>query len=504
MDDFDDERLSREFLPSAPPARHARHCATPPQPTGHAQIDGSREEQLLGADGEQSAVRVRGLDATARERVHEEMQLLASLEIAQITAAPAVLDLEEDGYVREMAPPIRHHAGRRASQVVTPPTGERHALASAREALDALIDALHEQGWVLGAPSGSGLGVRADGSVMVIDVRGLRRDRSLSARQGDRRWVDSVLHDQDRTLRRRVHLAQGQDEGSLLGLAEAPAQEVPAPDDALARSPSDPAPGEGPAALGPPDPVPGEGPAALPTPRHQLRRRRALGDAGPAPTAHGAHIGGERTMLDPVREVIRQPRLRAIALLSGALVLLVCAVFAIGAWRMQEQDAAVAEQRPSVSAAPEAGEEGEAGEASEAGEARQAPEIEDPQVLVAELAGARHAYVTGLSSQPVSAPGSPALTEDDAVREAYTGLTVVSGGPVIHAADVLATTDDEGTAVLRAVTSMEELELEERTGEVTRIPATSPVTVRLELRWNGEQWQIIRVEPFPAQEDTAD
>lgn len=212
-------------------------------------------------------------------------------------------------------------------------------------------------------------------------------------------------------------------------------------------------------------------------------------------------------MLDPVREVIRQPRLRAIALLSGALVLLVCAVIAVGAWRMQEQDAAVAEQRPSVSAAPEAGEEGEAGEAgeaSEAGEARQAPEIEDPQVLVAELAGARHAYVTGLSSQPVSAPGSPALTEDDAVREAYTGLTVVSGGPVIHAADVLATTDDEGTAVLRAVTSMEELELEERTGEVTRIPATSPVTVRLELRWNGEQWQIVRVEPFPAQEDTAD
>src|SRR5699024_7510386 len=88
-------------------------------------------------------------------------------------------------------------------------------LARAREALDALIDALHERGWVLGAPPGGGLGARADGTVMVIDLRGLRREEGLGPRSADRRWVDSVLQDGDRTLRRRVHLAPNSQEAQL-------------------------------------------------------------------------------------------------------------------------------------------------------------------------------------------------------------------------------------------------------------------------------------------------
>lgn len=460
MDDFDDERFSRQFLPSAPAARHAHPSAPPAEQVGRARVEGGRQEQPLGAEGEPSAVRVRGLDAAERERVQDEMQLLASLEIDQITAAPAVLELEEDGYLREAAPAIRHHSGRRAAEAAAPSTGERHALASARQALDTLIDALHEQEWVLGAQTGGGLGVRADGTVVVLDLRGLRRDQSLAARQGDRRWVDSVLQDQDRTLRRRVHLAPPRDEAAASPVGS---------------------PAEPPAA-----------PPALPTPRRMRRRRDSLGAADRAPEAHGTRAEGESTLLDPVREVLRQPRLRGIALLSGALVLLVCAGIGAGTWRMQQHDATAAEQPPAAPAAP--GEDA----------ARPAPGIEDPQMLVAELAGARHAYVTGLSSQPVSAPGSPALAEDDAVRAAYSRFTVVSGGPVIHSAEVLVPPDEEGIAVLRAVTSTEELELEDRTGEVTTVPATSPVTVRLELRWNGEQWRILSVTPAETPQDTAD
>src|SRR5699024_10417491 len=83
-------------------------------------------------------------------------------------------------------------------------TSERQGQARARESLEALIDALHERGWVLGAPLGEGAGIRTDGSVTVLDLSGLRPQEATGARLEDRRWVDSVLRDEGRTLRRRI------------------------------------------------------------------------------------------------------------------------------------------------------------------------------------------------------------------------------------------------------------------------------------------------------------
>src|SRR5699024_7050256 len=100
-----------------------------------------------GPDG-RGAVRVRGRTPAGREAVHAEMQLLAAVEIDGPTAAPVVLEIGEEGYLREAANPVRGGTGRRCAASRTPPTAERLATARAREQLDALVDALHGRGWV--------------------------------------------------------------------------------------------------------------------------------------------------------------------------------------------------------------------------------------------------------------------------------------------------------------------------------------------------------------------
>src|SRR5699024_11126323 len=405
MDDVDGERFTRAALSSAPRARHVRTAVPRREEAGRAHVEGSREEQPLGTSAGLLAVRVRGLDEAERRRIQREAQLLAALEVAGVGAAPAVLELEDDGYVRETAPELRRRGGRRAAETVTPPTGERHAVAHAREALDELIDALHARGWVLGAPHGGGVGARADGSVLVLALNGLRRDESLSARQDDRRWVDSVLHDQDRTLRRRVHM-----EASRTGTDRwGPGTARPAENPGGHR---------------------GHPAAASPAARHEARS---------APTRARRGV-----VLSAVRDVLAQRRLRRIAVLSGALVLLVGTVAALGAGWVRGPGLPRAEGDPPVTTAPTQP------------APRPAPRIEQPQVLVAELAGARHAYVTGMSDRPASAPDSAARDEDERVRDAYDGISVRAGGPVVHSAEVVRQPGSEDTAVLHAITSMEE------------------------------------------------
>ncbi|WP_157697016.1 hypothetical protein [Brachybacterium avium] len=447
MDDFDDERFSRQGLLSASAPRHAGRPAAGREATGRRQIEGSREEQRLGADLSLQGVRVRGLDEQERGRIQLELQLLATLEVAGISAAPAVLELEDDGYVREVAPVLSCRRGRRAAGTTTPPTGERRALAGAREALDELIGALHERSWVLGAAHGGGLGLRADGSVVALDLRGLRRDDSLSARQEDRRWVDSVLQDQDRTLRRRVHLDRPRVEGDAL-------------------------------------PTPrGRCRAATTGPLDRFDEPRA--DPGPSRVKNLAPLGAAAAVLSSIREVLRQPRLRRTAALSAVLVLLLGgALTGLGAWWAQGGGATGTQGDPPVAAEPAQSVPGPA------------PRIEEPQMLVAQLAGSRHAYVTGLSASPASAPGSTALKEDQRLRVAYTEVTVRAGGPVVHSAEVLEQPGPEGTAVVHALTSMEELLLEDAAG-TTRVPATEPSMIRLVLHWDGEQWRIVSADPLP-------
>ena len=69
-----------------------------------------RTEERHGQNGREDAVRVRWRGSEGQHAVTAEMQLLASLEVAGITAAPDVLGIEEDGYVRG---PLRssHGAG---------------------------------------------------------------------------------------------------------------------------------------------------------------------------------------------------------------------------------------------------------------------------------------------------------------------------------------------------------------------------------------------------------
>ena len=448
MDDVDGERFSRAALSSAPPARRVRTPVPGREAAGRGHVAGSREEQPLGSSTGVHAVRVRGLDAAERRRLQQEAQLLAALEVAGVGAAPTVLELEDDGYVRETGPELGRRSGRHVAEAVTPPTGERHAMSHAREALDELIDALHARGWVLGAPHGGGVGARADGSVLVLALSGLRREESLSARQADRRWVDSVLGDQDRTLRRRVHVARSRTVSDRLR----PVAERPTKTAGGARgTPVD------------------ENPAA----RHEGRTAPAR--------ARG-------TVLSSLRDVLAQRRLRRIAVLSGALVLLVGGVAALGAGWVHVPARPGTEGEPPVTAA-----------GSTPPGSVPAPDIEQPQVLVAELAGARHAYVTGLTDRPASAPGSVAREDDERVRDAYDGISVGAGGPVVHSAELVEQSESEGTAVLHAVTSMEELHLEEADGTTTAVPATAPVTVRLVLEWNGEEWLITAVAQLSAE-----
>lgn len=471
MDDVDEVRSSR----AAPQSARA------PGTEGAAGERGAgRTEEPLGGDVRPTAVRARGDDPASRCRLRDELQLLASLEVAGIGAAPAVLEIEDDGYVRETAPALAHRAGRRSADGGAPSTAERLALRRARDELDALVDALHERGWVLGAPDGGGLGMRQDGGVVVLDLSGLRREDGLAPRRADRRWVDSVLGDQERTLRRRVDLLgpAGQAARYAVTEDELPGRPVPGP----------------PLALHQPDPAPAPAAVAPPPPRAVPLRRRAATPAGAVPPRrHRTLRVSLRRGAEGVTQVLAQPRLRRIASLSALVVLMLGSVLAGGIWWGHEQDPAArggaeARQAPTV-----AGGNAGAGKGSE-----EPPPIEDPWALAAELAGARHAYVTGTSAHPVTVPDSPAAAADDDLRTAYRGIEVRGGGPVIHEARLESPPGSDGTAVLRTEASMAAHRVEDPEGAATEIPATEPVTVMLTLRWASDGWRIEEVEEIGA------
>lgn len=426
-----------------------------------------REETLL-EDGRQG-VRVRPLTAAGELRVREEMQLLAELELAGVRAAPAVLAVEEDGYLRELLAPVRAGAGRRSDPAGAPHTGEREALVAAREDLDELLAALHDRGWVLGAPPGTGLGRRASGGVAPIRLDGLRRSGSIGDRQLDRLWADSVLEDGDRTLRRRAPSRSWTDleGGSATGDA---GDAGPSADHDQEVTPEDPA----------SEAVPGAAPAASP-PWHGPVPATAL--PLPAPRAAGeehrtrarSRSGLRRRTADRVRRTVRRrPRALLAAVLAGAV--LIGGGVVVGA-RLAGT--------------------GTAGEVTADAPAVQAPaaaEITDALALATELGTARHAYVTGASGTSVAVPGSDAAAEDDALRAAYAGSEVRGGEPVVEAAELLAVEDGPGTASLRVVTSTPAHEVQEEDGTVRAVEATAPSAVVLHLEWTGTRWRIASTE----------
>ena len=440
-----------------------------------------REEESLGAPGREDALRVRWRGPDGRESVTAEMQLLAALEVAGISAAPDVIGMEEDGYIRETAPPLARRRGRRAADGGAPATGERVAQARARENLEAFVAALHERGWVLGAPRGRGLGVRADGSVLVLDLSGLRREQSLAVRSADLHWIDSVLEDEERTLRRRVHALPGAGAPSLdlPGFLVTPA----------GTGPTDPprVPGE----QGVPDredaaeadsaeaDVAADASVVAPLPAPRLRRARTEVRA-----AGGADAGSTRRRGTggALSAVLGERRHRRTALLSGAVVLAL-GLGAAAAITLTTDRPEPARQAPAVVA-------GGAPSGAGASQEGQVPEIEDPWALAAELAGSRHSYLTGASDVPVAAEGGAAQEEDERIRTAYEGYEVQGSGPVVHEAELLEGPDEYGMAVLRVLVSTEAGQVREGSGIVQETSDSGAYQVDLVLVWDGARWRI--------------
>ena len=440
-----------------------------------------REEESLGAPGREDALRVRWRGPDGRESVTAEMQLLAALEVAGISAAPDVIGMEEDGYIRETAPPLARRRGRRAADGGAPATGERVAQARAREDLEAFVASLHERGWVLGAPRGRGLGVRADGSVLVLDLSGLRREQSLAVRSADLHWIDSVLEDEERTLRRRVHALPG---------AGAPSLDLPGflvtP---TGTGPTDPprVPGE----QGVPDredaaeadsaeaDVAADASVVAPLPAPRLRRARTQARA-----AGGGDTGSSRRRGSggALSAVLGERRHRRTALLSGAVVLAL-GLGAAAAITLTTDRPEPARQAPAVVA-------GGAPSGAGASQEGQVPEIEDPWALAAELAGSRHSYLTGASDVPVAAEGGAAQEEDERIRTAYEGYEVQGSGPVVHEAELLEGPDEDGMAVLRVLVSTEAGQVREGSGIVQETSDSGAYQVDLVLVWDGARWRI--------------
>ena len=441
-----------------------------------------REEESLGAPGREDALRVRWRGPDGRESVTAELQLLAALEVAGISAAPDVIGMEEDGYIRETAPPLARRRGRRAADGGAPATGERVAQARAREDLEAFVASLHERGWVLGAPRGRGLGVRADGSVLVLDLSGLRREQSLAVRSADLHWIDSVLEDEERTLRRRVHALPGAGAPSLdlPGFLVTPA----------GTGPTDPprVPGE----QGVPDredaaeadsaeaDVAADASVVAPLPAPRLRRARTQARA-----AGGGDTGSSRRRGSggALSAVLGERRHRRTALLSGAVVLAL-GLGAAAAITLTTDRPEPARQAPAVVA-------GGAPSGAGASQEGQVPEIEDPWALAAELAGSRHSYLTGASDVPVAAEGGAAQEEDERIRTAYEGYEVQGSGPVVHEAELLEGPDEDGMAVLRVLVSTEAGQVREGSGIVQETSDSGAYQVDLVLVWDGARWRIL-------------
>lgn len=446
----------------APVIGHGRRRATTvggPDPQA-LRRDADREETRR--EGPGGGVQVHPLSERGAEEVAAEMQLLAGLEVDGIRAAPAVLAVEEGGYVRELVQEVRPGGGRRVdADPLSPCTGEREAQAAARSDLDALVDALHERGWVLGAPAGAGLGRRRDGRVCPVDLRGLRRSEALADRQLDRLWVDSVLGDADRTLRRRIDLPPA---GTGERSTPEPAPGTPASTETPGPTGAPAAPAASPSSSPPASPVPSSvdaepaqhAPVSLPRLPHFSPRRRGADDTCSA--------GRRRS---------RQGRRPLILALAAAAVLAV--VLGGGALLLT------------------AGQDG-GSTSTQADQVPAAPSIEDPSALAARLSADRHAYVTGASGTSVAVSGSPAASEDDALRSAYAGREVRGGAPQLEEVELLSAQGSADTAVLRVVTSTPAHQVVDADGTVHEVAATGPATTVLHLAWTGGTWRIESTE----------
>ncbi len=367
--------------------------------------------------------------------VLDQARLLAELEAAGATALPRVLGASATAYVREDAAPWGARPGRRRADVGSPATAERMAVAAARDRLDASVSVLHERGYVLGLEERTGLAVRPDGTVVVTDLRSLHRAEDLGSRRADQRWIDGVLGDQGRTLRRRREMS-----------------------------------GEGPGS----DP-------ALTAPTAETS-----GHTGwtPVESAIGNREPAGRRVRERRARVRRRRRLlagaTAVALVSMTLTLL----FATRA-------EAPAGPRATASPPADAGATVTPGGGPDQSASPVAPE--NPVALVAALASARRAHVVGGAADGATQPSSPASQEDARLAEAYAGIDVAGWETRVVSAEVTMLDTAAGTATIRARIAESPRTLTDADGWSTSVPASPEHDVELRLAWSDGRWLLTDV-----------
>lgn len=121
--------------------------------------------------------------------------------------------------------------------------------------------------------------------------------------------------------------------------------------------------------------------------------------------------------------------------------------------------------------------------------------IEDPRALVQELALGRHRYVTGQAETTVSAQGSPAAAQDEALRDAYQGVEVEGEGPAVTSAQIEQLDEQDGTARVRATLDQGELRLTTSDGAVVVRPAAGEQEVVLDLVREDGSWRVRAAGP---------
>lgn len=456
----------------------ARRGSAPTARGGHESLDPARcrlvgevrrtaqrvEHRAVSPTGAPVLV-VRAVPGADPADVLYEADLLVTLAGRGASAFPEVLGRSASAYVREEATPWSIRRGRRSADVGSPRTQERRAQAAAREALDGSIARLHEQGRVLGLTGLEGLGVRDDGSVMIRDLSRLAPSGTVRGRLADQRWIDGVLGDQGRTLRRRV---DGHDAPAGHGWSSASGD----------ASPADP----GPLA---PDALPGRsadgGPAGMETRSDTAR---------PAPASMREAAGSPPRRRRIMERSGRRAPVSWRVYLAGAAVVCAGTTAAVlaGAGAQSPPDLG-----PSISATPAPTFLDSTGRPTTAPGPAVRPA--DPRGLLEALAAARREHLIGGAPDTATAPGSPAAEEDARLAEAYRDVAVSGWVTRVASAEVVAVDGEAGTASLRATVQESERSLTATDGTSRTVPASPEHEIVADLVWEDGRWVLHAVRP---------